>query len=99
MLDLPAVSGHDQPFDVTVSGAPAGAALTVVAGGQDLFARKWRSEARFTVPASGVLDVDATAPVAGDWTRADGDAVLTAMRFAEPDTTPDLFVPPPIRGG
>lgn len=94
VLDLPAVSGHDQPFDVTVSGAPAGAALTVVAGGQDLFAREWRSEARFTVPASGVLDLDATAPVAGDWTRADGDAVLTAMRFAEPDTTPDLFVPP-----
>lgn len=93
-VDLPATSRHDEPFPLAVRGAPAGATVHVATSGDDLFGRAWRSDARFVAPASGVLDLAAVDPATGDWARASTDAPITAMRFAEPDVTPDLFVPP-----
>ncbi len=93
-LDLPAASRHDEPFPVVVRGVPAGATLSVATSGDDLFGRAWRSDARLAAPASGVVDLAAVDPATGDWPRASADAPISAMRFAEPDVTPELFVPP-----
>jgi uncharacterized membrane protein len=93
-LELPAVSRHDEPFPVVVRGLPADAPVHVSVGGEDLFGRAWRAVAAFTAPATGVLDLSVTAPVDGDWSNPSDDAPIAAMRFVEPDVTPDLFVPP-----
>jgi hypothetical protein len=93
-LEVPAVSRHDEPFPVLVRGLPAGAAVRVAVGGDDLYGRAWRATAAFTAPAAGVLDLAATAPVDGDWSDPADDAVIAAMRFVEPGVTPELFVPP-----
>jgi dienelactone hydrolase len=39
-------------------------------------------------------DLAAAVPTAGDWAPPFDDAPIAAMRFAEPEATPDLFVPP-----
>ena len=93
-LEVPAVSRHDEPFPVVVRGLPAGAAVHVAVGGDDLFGRAWRAAAAFTAPATGVLDLSVTAPDDGDWSDPSDDAPIAAMRFVEPDVTPELFVPP-----
>jgi len=93
-LEVPAVSRHDEPFPVVVRGLPAGAAVHVAVGGDDLFGRAWRAAAAFTAPATGVLDLSVSAPDDGDWSDPSADAPIAAMRFVEPDVTPELFVPP-----
>jgi hypothetical protein len=93
-LDLPAVSRHDEPFPVVVRGLAAGAAVQISVAGDDLFGRAWRAGAEFRAPSDGVLDLAATAPTGGDWSEPADDAPIVAMRFVEPDATPDLFVPP-----
>ena len=93
-LEVPAVSRHDEPFPVVVRGLPAGAAVHVAVGGDDLFGRAWRAAAAFTAPATGVLDLSVAAPDDGDWSDPSDDAPIAAMRFVEPDVTPELFVPP-----
>ncbi|MGQ0575773.1 MAG: acyl-CoA thioesterase/BAAT N-terminal domain-containing protein [Pseudonocardia sp.] len=94
VLDLPADSRHDEPFALTVRGAPAGARVEVSTTGCDLFGREWRSTASFTAPETGSVDASVLAPAAGDWTRPDPDAPLWAMRFAADGVTPEVFVPP-----
>jgi hypothetical protein len=94
VLDVPQDSRHDEPFIVTLHGAPATAAIDLTATGTDLHGRTWRSAARFTAPASGRVDVAVLDPVSGDWERADAEAPLWAMRFAADGVTPELFVPP-----
>jgi poly(3-hydroxybutyrate) depolymerase len=94
VLDVPQDSRHDEPFIVTLHGAPAGAAVELTATGTDRYGRMWRSAARFTAPASGRVDAAVLDPVSGDWERADGEAPLWAMRFAADGVTPELFVPP-----
>ncbi|MFT4135562.1 acyl-CoA thioesterase/bile acid-CoA:amino acid N-acyltransferase family protein [Microbacterium sp.] len=93
-LDAPAVSRHDEPFPVMLRGLPAGADVQLMTQGDDLYGRTWRSTAAFTAPPSGVLDLRVTAPVSGDWSDPSDDAPITAMRFAEPEVTPEMFVPP-----
>lgn len=93
-LEVPERSRHDEPFALTVRGAPAGARVEVSATGCDLFGRAWRSAATFTASESGALDAGVLAPQTGDWTVPDADAPLWAMRFADDGVTPDLFVPP-----
>jgi hypothetical protein len=94
VLDVPQDSRHDEPFAVTLHGAPAGSAVELTATGNDLYGRLWRSAARFAAPVSGPVDIAVLDPLSGDWERADGDAPLWAMRFAADGVTPDLFVPP-----
>ena len=77
-----------------VRGLAAGAAAHVDVTGDDLFGRTWRAAATCTAPPDGVLDLAAAAPTAGDWAFPFDDAPITAMRFAEPGVTPELFVPP-----
>ncbi|WP_207842270.1 acyl-CoA thioesterase/bile acid-CoA:amino acid N-acyltransferase family protein [Williamsia soli] len=94
-ITAPAESRHDEGFGLQITGADAGAAVTVTAGGVDLFGTHWSSRADFTASADGVVDVGVQAPDRGDWTDADPDAPLWAM---SPDSTgdrvPELFVPP-----
>ena len=87
-------SAHDEPFTLVVSGAPPSSTVQVSATGPDLFGGTWRSAASFAVSPSGSVDVAAAKPVSGDWDQADPAGPLWAMRFATPDRTPDLFVPP-----
>lgn len=94
VLDVPQDSRHDEPFAVTLHGAPAASAVELTATGNDLYGRLWRSAAKFAAPASGPVDIAVLDPLSGDWERADGDAPLWAMRFAADGVTPDLFVPP-----
>ncbi|RZL79890.1 MAG: acyl-CoA thioesterase [Rhodococcus sp. (in: high G+C Gram-positive bacteria)] len=94
-LDVPADSRHDEAFSLVVRGATPGAAMTIRTTGTDLFGAQWRSEATFTVPADGIVDVAAQVPDHGDWEVADADAPLWAMRFVSEGRVPDLFVPPP----
>jgi dienelactone hydrolase len=93
-LSIPAESAHDAPFPLMVKGAPAGADVEVSASGPDLFGRTWGSHAVFTAAADGVVNLATAEPKSGDWASGDRAAPLWAMRFAEPDRTPDLFVPP-----
>jgi acyl-CoA thioester hydrolase/bile acid acetyltransferase-like protein/bile acid acyltransferase/acyl-CoA thioester hydrolase-like protein len=94
VLDVPQDSRHDEPFIVTLHGAPAASTVELTAAGTDLYGRMWRSTARFTAPESGRVDAAVLDPVSGDWERADGEAPLWAMRFAADGVTPELFVPP-----
>jgi hypothetical protein len=94
VLDVPQDSRHDEPFAVTLHGAPAGSAVELTATGNDRCERLWRSAAKFAAPVSGPVDIAVLDPLSGDWERADGDAPLWAMRFAAEGVTPDLFVPP-----
>ena len=71
----------------------------MIVSGNDLFGRKWRSRAAFTVPTDGVIDVSALVPqgIDGqdpDWTTADGSAPVWAMRFDDDTATPEMFIPP-----
>jgi hypothetical protein len=50
-LEVPAVSRHDEPFPVVVRGLPAGAAVHVAVGGDDLFGRAWRAASAVTAAA------------------------------------------------
>jgi hypothetical protein len=93
VLDVPAQSRHDEPFPVVVRGVPAGASTELSATGVDLAGRTWRSHARFPAAPSRVVDV-AGAVEAGDWSGAAPDALIWAMRFAQDDATPEMFVPP-----
>ena len=86
-LEVPAVSRHDEPFPVVVRGLPAGAAVHVAVGGDDLFGRASRAAAAFTAPATGVLDLSVAAPDDGDWsdpptTPRRRDALRRARRHA-----------------
>ncbi|MEJ2870228.1 acyl-CoA thioesterase/bile acid-CoA:amino acid N-acyltransferase family protein [Actinomycetospora sp. OC33-EN08] len=90
----PPDSRHDEPFGVLVHGAPAGATVRVTSEGTDLVGRTWRSTADLLAGPDGAVDVAVTSPVRGDWSTADPEAPLWAMRFAEPGAVPDLFVPP-----
>ncbi|MDI9973072.1 acyl-CoA thioesterase/bile acid-CoA:amino acid N-acyltransferase family protein [Rhodococcus sp. IEGM 1307] len=94
-LDVPAWSRHDEAFSLIVRGARPGSSVTVRTTGTDVFGGRWRSEATFTVPADGTVDVAGQVPDHGDWDVADADAPLWAMRFVSEDRVPDLFVPPP----
>jgi hypothetical protein len=94
VLDVPQDSRHDEPFAVTLHGAPAGFAVELTATGSDLYGRLWRSAAKFATPASDPVDIAVLDPLSGDWERADGDAPLWAMQFAAEGVTPELFVPP-----
>jgi hypothetical protein len=96
VLDIaaPADSRIDEPFPVTVGGAPAGSTLRVQVGGQDLFGRRWRSRAAFTVPAGGRVDLARDTPRDGDWSGPDPGAAIWAMRFDQAGATPEMFVPP-----
>lgn len=94
VLDVPVSSRHDEPFPVLLRGAPAGVEVHVEVRGDDLYGRTWLSAAVFTAPAGEILDLRVTGPTAGDWTEPSDDAPITAMRFAEPDVTPEMFVPP-----
>ncbi len=98
-IGAPADSRFDEPFAVTVAGSRPGSQVQVTTTGTDLFGRTWRSQAVFTVPADGVLDVTSSAPqrIAGqvpDWTTTDGSAPIWAMRFADAGSTPQIFLPP-----
>lgn len=94
-LRVPEDSSHEDPLTVQIEAAPAGAQVGLSLTGADLFGRRWRSEATYLGDGSGPVDLAATAPSSGDWAEADPTAPLWAMRFASPDLTPDLFVPPP----
>ena len=99
VIHAPDDSRFDEPFGVTVTGARAGSQVTVTTSGTDLFGRKWRSQATFTMPSEGVLDIGSSVPqpVDGqdpDWTAADGTAPIWAMRFDDDGQTPEMFVPP-----
>ena len=50
----------------------------------------WQAEAEFDVAAGGVLDLDAQAPVAGDWDAPGAMAVVWALRRLEAPTSPHL---------
>jgi hypothetical protein len=94
VVEAPPDSRHDEPFGLLVRGAPPGAGVWVTSEGTDLSGRRWRSTADLVAGADGTVDAATAVPTAGDWTTADADAPLWAMRFAEPGTVPDLFVPP-----
>lgn len=93
-VDAPPDSRIDEPFPLAFTGAPAGSALRVEITGQDLFGRRWRSRAAFTVPADGRVEAGRDAPTSGDWTAPDAAAPIWAMRFDQADATPEMFVPP-----
>ena len=93
-IDAPKDSRIDEPFPVIVGGAAAGSTLRVEIGGQDLFGREWRSRASFEVPPDGLIDLDRATPRDGDWSTPDAGAPIWAMRFDQPDATPEMFVPP-----
>ncbi|WP_280468818.1 acyl-CoA thioester hydrolase/BAAT C-terminal domain-containing protein [Nocardia cyriacigeorgica] len=93
VLTAPEVSRHDEPFAWSVRGCTPHASVEVHASGIDLVGAEWESAAIFTASAKGVVDPAITAPVTGDWSAPDADAVLWAMRF-ESDHTPELFLPP-----
>lgn len=97
-INAPADSRLDEPFGVSVVGGRAGSRVEVSTTGIDLYGRRWRSRAEFTVPNNGVLDLATAEPesVDGqdpDWSTADGNAPVWAMRF-DADQTPEMFVPP-----
>ncbi len=99
VITAPADSRFDEPFPVTVTGVHGGSRVRLTTTGSDLFGRRWRSRAEFSVPADGVLDVGSAVPqpVDGqppDWSPANGDAPLWAMRFDDDGRTPEMFVPP-----
>ena len=51
---------------------------------------EWQANAEFEVGADGVLDLDAMAPVAGDWDAMDPMAVVWALRRTAAPVTPSL---------
>lgn len=96
-VTAPTDSRFDEPFPIVVRNAWAGSPVQVEVSAQDLFGRRWRSQAEFTVPADGVVDLarDAPSPAAhADWTEPDANAPIWSMRFADTDAIPELFVPP-----
>lgn len=94
-ISVPPESRHDQGFGLQISGARPGAPVTLTVGGSDLFGNHWSAEAAFVATEEGVVDVAEHAPSGGDWSIADPDAPIWAMR---PDPAgegvPELFVPP-----
>ncbi len=94
VIDAPADSRVDEPFGVTVRGVAAGSTVTLSSQGQDLYGRNWRCSAAFPASATGTVEVGSGVPQDGDWNVADPTAPLWAMRFADNDVVPELFVPP-----
>ncbi|MCW4352361.1 acyl-CoA thioesterase/BAAT N-terminal domain-containing protein [Hoyosella sp. YIM 151337] len=93
-LDLPGTSRHDEPLSLVVSGNRAGSRVDIRSSGFDITGREWSATASFVMPDSGILEIAAQRPAAGDWQEADGDAIVWAMRPAVGETAPEIFVPP-----
>src|SRR5690606_28297625 len=85
----PADALIDMPRRIVASGLPAGTAH-VTATLQHPDGSRWRSTADFEVGADGVLDLDARAPLRGDWDVADAMAVVWAMRRDAATTAAEL---------
>lgn len=85
----PADALIDMPRRIVASGLPAGTAH-VTATLQHPDGSRWRSNADFEVGADGVLDLDARAPLRGDWDVADAMAVVWAMRREAAPTAAEL---------
>ncbi|WYX35064.1 acyl-CoA thioester hydrolase/BAAT C-terminal domain-containing protein [Achromobacter xylosoxidans] len=77
----------DVPRTIVARGLPAGPArLEVRMRHPD--GSQWQAAAEFEVGADGVLDLDAQAPRAGDWTVPDAMAVAWALRRVDAPTAP-----------
>ncbi|MGA1835427.1 acyl-CoA thioesterase/bile acid-CoA:amino acid N-acyltransferase family protein [Herbiconiux sp. 11R-BC] len=98
-IHAPAETLYTDPLPVTITGLVPGSRMTVRARTRDLLGRRWAASADYVVPESGILDLDTAVPVAGDWSGAGwpdagGRALIGALRFAELDRVPELFLPP-----
>ncbi len=98
-IDAPADSRVDEPFGVRIhlsaAGEPHPASATVTTSGQDLYGHLWRSRAELVVPVSGMVDLATTTPSGeSDWTTADAGAPIWAMRFADKNAVPEVFIAP-----
>lgn len=89
----PATTLLDEAAGVVVSGAAAGAAVTITATNVDLVGNVWRATATFDADADGSVDTR-TAAATGDYEGVDPSGLWWAMRFATPDATPDIYIPP-----
>lgn len=79
-LDIDIVDGLiDQPRRIRASGLTPGiATLTTTLTHPD--GSVWRSRAEFRIASDGLLDLEQQAPVAGDWSIADGMACVWALK-------------------
>jgi len=76
----------DQSIRVQVEGVTPGTDVTFVTSLIDDENVEWRSEALFTVPEEGTLDINNTAPKSGSWSGVDMDGFLwTLAPCAEQD--------------
>ncbi|MBO1113246.1 acyl-CoA thioesterase/bile acid-CoA:amino acid N-acyltransferase family protein [Bordetella petrii] len=79
----------DVPRRIVARGLPPGPAQ-VAATLRHPDGSRWRSQAEFTVGPDGVLDLDAHAPIGGDWSAADAMAAVWSMRRETPPDAPEL---------
>ncbi|OZI35367.1 acyl-CoA thioester hydrolase [Bordetella genomosp. 1] len=81
----PADARVDVPRRIVARGLPPGPArLAATLRHPD--GSLWQAEAHYQIGADGTLDLDAQAPVAGDWCRADAMAVVWALQRQSPPT-------------
>ena len=79
----------DVPRRIVARGLPPGPAK-LSATLQHPDGSRWHSQAEFEVGPDGVLDLDAQAPIDGDWDVADAMATVWSMRRQTPPTAPEL---------
>lgn len=84
---IPPDARIDEPRRIVAHGLPPGPAR-LQASSRHPDGSLWRAQADFEVGADGVLDLDAQAPVRGDWGVADAMAVAWALQRVEPPTAP-----------
>lgn len=84
----------DEAAAVVVSGAPPGDSVVLTATNVDLGGNVWRSTATLVADDAGNADTRSTAATDGDYDGVDPTGLLWSMRFATPDATPDIYLPP-----
>ena len=81
---LPADGLIDEPLDIHLSGLTPGERVTVRSRVNFDGAGGWSTEAVYEADGDGALDLNATAPVSGDFAEADANAFIWALRPDEP---------------
>lgn len=90
----PAQSLLDAPVHLHVLGAAPGSAVRLRAEVADAAGRRWTAEATFTADRGGEVDLDASAPVAGDYRTTAGMGLLWSLRPPPGAPTGTYFVAP-----
>lgn len=91
----PDATAYDEPFDVRVTGADPGDAVTLTARTDDRDGTQWTAFARFEATDAGVVDPAEQAPVAGTY---DGTRSMGLVESMRPETGDRAAYAPP-RGG